>query len=72
MTMTARMCNELLAELDRVADRRRENELAAQALEQQASAERLVSLYEAALRSHEMGSADAADNADDATKGAVG
>lgn len=41
LSMTARCCNELLAELDRVADRQREK------------AERLVSLYEAVLRNHE-------------------
>ncbi|NUO52275.1 MAG: hypothetical protein HOV80_25760 [Polyangiaceae bacterium] len=48
MSMTARCCNELLAELDRVAERERQRELV-----QSDGAERLASLYEAAIRVHE-------------------
>lgn len=48
MSMTARCCNELLAELDRVAERERQRELG-----QNDGAERLASLYEAAMRAHE-------------------
>jgi hypothetical protein len=68
MTMTARCCNELLAELDRVAERQRARQLEGQALEQQDSAQRLASLYEAAIRSHE----SSTHELDDTAKGAVG